>query len=327
MSWIKENKFIAALGGGTAVGAILLYLVGSSGSGKYQAALEAYQTAAGEVDSILKLPLPPTDANRDQKSKALGEYRKSTEALQAAFEAFRPKEIKNVTPQEFTDHLKAANEAVRAKFDDAGTKLPDAFLFCGFEKYQATLANGNTTGILEYQLAGVKQLMLDLAAAKPTELKNVYRPLLPEEEGKTYEAKPSDVTRPFPLEITFVGREKSVRDFLSALSKTDKQFVVVHTLRISNTKKDPPRTSDAKFDKPKETPAAGGAAGGVFGGGFVLPGEEPAAKPAEAKPAPAPEAAPKEETGRILSQVLGNEELQVFLRLDVMQFLPAKKLP
>lgn len=328
MSWIKDNKFIAALGGGTAVGAILLYLVGSNGAGKYQTALEAYQSASGEVDSILKLPLPPTEENRDGKSKSINEYRKSVEGLQAAFEPFRPKEIKNVTPQEFTDHLKAANDEVRKQFDDAGTKLPEAFLFCGFEKYRDTLANGNTTGILEYQLGGVKKLMLALAKAGPSELKNVYRPLLPEEEGKTYEPAANDVARPFPLEITFVGREKAAREFLSSLSKTDGQFVVIHTLKISNMKKDAPRTSDAKFDRPKEAQPAGGGAGSVFGGGFVLPGEEPAKPAPDAKPAePKPAEEPAADSSRILAQVLGNEEVQVFLRLDVMQFLPAKKLP
>lgn len=326
MSWIKDNKFIVALGGGTAVGAILLYLVGSSGSGKYQTALEAYQSASSEVESILKLPLPPTEENRDGKSKALNEYRKSVEGLQAAFEPFRPKELKNITPQEFTDRLKAANDEVRKQFEEAGTKLPEGFLFCGFEKYRDTLANGSTTGILDYQLGGVKKLMLDLAKAGPSELKNVYRPLLPEEEGKTYEPAATDVARPFPLEITFVGREKAVRDFLSSISKTDGQFVVIHTIKVSNIKKDPPTTADANFEKPKEAQSAGGGAGSVFGGGFVLPGEEPAkpeAKP-EAKPAEEPAAA---DSSRILAQVLGNEEIQVFLRLDVMQFLPAKKLP
>jgi hypothetical protein len=104
-------------------------------------------------------------------------------------------------------------------------------------------------------------------------------------------------------------------------------------------KKDPPRSSDAKFDKPAapvSTPADE-----VFGGGFVLPGEEPKTEdkktvPGTAPkktvpgttppltPAPAPAVA---DSSRILSQVLGNEEVQVFVRLDLMQFLPAKKLP
>jgi len=57
------------------------------------------------------------------------------------------------------------------------------------------------------------------------------------------------------------------------------------------------------------------------------PAAAPAAAPAPA-PAPAPKPAPAAgDSGRILSQVLGNEEVQVFLRLDVMLFLPAKKLP
>jgi hypothetical protein len=57
----------------------------------------------------------------------------------------------------------------------------------------------------------------------------------------------------------------------------------------------------------------------------VLPGDDAAA------PAPAAETAPEAskaaDSSRILAQVLGNEQVQVFLRLDVLQFLPAKKLP
>jgi hypothetical protein len=41
-------------------------------------------------------------------------------------------------------------------------------------------------------------------------------------------------------------------------------------------------------------------------------------------PAPAPKTA---DTGRILAQVLGNEEIHVFIRLDFLSFLPAQKLP
>jgi len=42
--------------------------------------------------------------------------------------------------------------------------------------------------------------------------------------------------------------------------------------------------------------------------------------------AAAPAAAPVD-TSRILSQVLGNEELQVFIRLDLLLFLAPKELP
>jgi len=324
MNWIKENKFLAALGGGTLAGLILLIVVGLHGSGRYETAMEEFTTAADDASSFVKGPVYPTPQNRDAKSKAIKDYRQAVETLQTAFQPFRPGEMTNVSPQEFTDHLLAAKDETQKAFEDNSVEVPEPY-FMGFEKYKTSLASRDSTGILEYELGAIKNIMLALAAAKPSELKNVHRPELPEESGKTYE--PGDeVARPFPLEVTFVGPEKSAREFLSAIAKLDKQFTVIRTLRISNEKKNPPRASDAQFDKP---PAAAPAALDIFGGGFVLPGDEPAAeeaKPDEAVVAPE-EAAPSENSGRILSQVLGSEEVQVFLRLDIFQFLPEKKLP
>ena len=151
---------------------------------------------------------------------------------------------------------------------------------------------------------------------------------MPEEDGRVYTPNDTDVARPLPLEITFLGPEKSVRAFLSSIVKPEGRYVVIRSIRVTNAKKDPPRASDAKFDKPAAAAAAAGG-GDVFGGGFVLPADDaqPTKKPAEAAaPTPAATAAPAD-SSRILSQVLGNEEVQVFLRLDLMQFLPAKKLP
>jgi hypothetical protein len=323
MSWIKDNKFIVALGGGTLVGAILLYVLGSKGAARYEEAMERFGAASSEASSFESLALYPRPENRDGKRKALDEYRQSLVSLQNAFEPFRPKEIKNITPQEFTSRLLAANSEVSKAFGDSGTKMPEAF-FLGFEGYKTSLASPNHTGILDYQLASIKNLMLALAEAKPTELKNLYRPTLAEEEGLAYNPGDASPARPFPLEITFTAPEKSVREFLTRITKSEGQYVVVRVPRISNEKKDPPRASDAKFDKPAATAAP--TAADVFSNDFVLPGEEAVAESDEGAKPDAPVAKPND-SSRILSQVLGNEELHVFLRLDVLQFLPAKKLP
>jgi hypothetical protein len=331
MSWIKDNKFMVALGGGTLVAVILLYVVGSQGAASYEKAKEDFDAAASEASTYEALPLYPKEANKDGKTKALDDYRKDVESLQVAFDAFRPKELKNISPQEFTDHLRAVNDEVRNAFEASGTKFPEAF-FSGFENYKTNLAGGNSTGILDYQLSAIRNLMLALSKSGASELRNLYRPLLAEEEGRTHKPGESDVARPLPLEITFQGTEKAVRAFISSVIKSEGHFVVIRTIRVTNAKKDPPRAADAKFEKPTAKPAAGGAAADVFGGGFVLPGEEPkpdAPKPAE-EATPAPALAPEPvaaDSSRILAQVSGNEELQVFLRLDIMQFLPAKKLP
>jgi len=324
MNWIKENKFIAALGGGTLAGVILLFFAGSHFTTAYDQAKEAYDLAAEEAAGFVKLPLYPKPENKAAKRKALDEYRRSLESIQTSFEPFRPKEIKNVTPQEFTTRLLAANSETRKAFEEAGTVVPEAF-FVGFEGYKASLAAPNITGVLDYQLTAIKGLMLDLANSKPTELKNLHRPALSEEAGKAFTPDPAEVVRAFPLEITFTGREESLRQAFTAFSKIDRQYVVIRSIRISNMKKDPPKATDAKFDKPAA--AAGAAApADLFGGGFVLPGDEPAAPPA-ATPAAAVAAPKVADSSRILAQVLGDEQVQVFVRLDVLQFLPAKKLP
>lgn len=319
MSWINDNKFVVALGGGTLVGAILLYVVGAQGTKRYEDAKERFDAAASEASGFESLALYPKPENRDGKRKAIEEYRKSVETLQAAFQPFRPQEIKNISPQEFTSRLLAANTEVRKAFEEAGTTVPEAF-FLGFESYKTSLASPNTTGLLDYQLTSIKNLMLSLAKSKPSELKNFFRQTMPEEDGQAFTLGAAEIARPFPLEITFRGPEASAREFLSNISKAEGQYVIVRALRIANEKKDPPRAADAKFEQPAAATSA--TAADPFGGGFVLPGDETAKPEEPATPAPA-----KANSSRILSQVLGDEEVLVFLRLDVLQFLPSKKLP
>jgi hypothetical protein len=309
MNWIKENKFIAGLIGGTLGGMLLLLFVGLHGSGNYQKAKEEYDAAAADVTSFEGAALYPTTENKDAKSKALGQYKQLVATLQSTFDAYRPKEIKNLSPQEFTDSLLAANAETRKAFSENGVGVPEAY-FLGFEKYKTSLAPSETTGILGYQLASVKNLMLALAKAKVTDLRNLYRPSLPEEDKQAYAPQDDTAARSFPLEITFTGPEKSVRDFLSAVSNPANQYAVIRSMRIGSMKKESPKAEDAQFDKTADAAPEDGS------GGFSLPGETggtPATKAAD--------------TSRILSQVLGNESVQVFLRLDLLQFLPAKKLP
>lgn len=322
MSWIKDNKFIVALGGGTLVGATLLYLLGAHGVSNYDNAKVEFDAAAQAAMDSEKSDLYPTPANRDGKRKAIDEYRQDVGGIQSAFGALRPPELKNITPQEFTTQLLAANTEIRKAFEDSGTKVPDAF-FVGFEGYtKGSLAPSSTTGVLDYQLDSIKKILLTLAKARPSELKNLYRPLLAEEQLQPYTPAENTIARPFPLEITFIGSERSARDFLSSITKPVNPYVVIRCLRIINEKKDPPRTADAQFDKPAASKP--NTAADPFGGAFVLPGDDAAGKDKPGAAAPAPKAA---DSSRILSQVLGNEQVRVFLRLDILEFLSAKKLP
>lgn len=310
---------MAGLAGGTLLCSALLVFLGLKGSARYTESLDRFTAAADEASSFEKLALYPKVENRDGKTKALADYRQALDSLQASFEPFRPKEIKNITPQQFTNNLLAASGEIRNAFEVSGTAVPEQF-FAGFDNYKASLAREEITGILDYKLGIIKHLMLTLAEAKPTALKNFHRPPLLEEQNQTF--APGNVSaRSFPLEITFTGPEQSLRDFLSSIVAYKDKFVVVRVMRVTNEKKDPPKAADAKFDKPAaEKP---GDDTTPSSGGFVLPGDEPAAE----APAESPPAAPAVDDSRILAQVLGNEQVNVFMRLEVLQFLPAKKLP
>lgn len=330
MSWIKDNKFAAMLGGITLLVAIVLVYIGSSYRSKYAKALQDYQDAAGEVDEFESLPLYPSDANRDGKTKALNDYRTAITGLRNSFEKFRPTELKNIAPQDFTGNAKSAQEAVKSAFESAKTKLPDDF-FLGFEDYASgSLAPGEATGILNFQLGAIKHLMLALAKAAPSQLQNLHRPKPPEEDGGKWVPGADAAYRAYPMEITFKGTEHAAREFLDALANSPDYFYAVRCIRIANDSNKAPNKADAKFEAPPVAKPADPFSGG---GGFVLPGDEPAPgptpapapKPAASAPAPAP--AKAADTGRILNQVLGDEEIEVFLRLDVLQFLPAKELP
>jgi len=323
MSWIKENKFIASLGGATLVLAGLLYFIGSKAATRYDEAKLGFDEANGEATGFENLALYPKVENDIGKSKALDEYRKSLDSLQQSVEKFRPKEIANVSPQSFTDSLKKADEELREAFEQSKTKIPDAF-FVGFENYRTSLAQEKNTGLLNFQLQAIKETLLNLSKAAPTELRNLHRPNLPEEANQPFAPGPNDVARALPFEITFVGTEESARRFLSSLVRLDEYFITIKGIRITNVKKDPPKAADAKFDAP---PAAAAATeDDAFGGDFVLPGDTPAGDGPAAEAAPEPKARPAT-SGRVLSQVLGSEEVQVFVRLELLQFLPAKKLP
>lgn len=329
MSWIQDNKFIVVLSGVTLAGAAALAFVGMQQSSRYAAASERYQEASTQAEGSVSLPLYPSPANRDGKAKAVTDYRESVTGLQSAFGKFKPEAFQNISPQEFTTRLKSANTEVRTAFEAGKTTLPEAF-FSGFEGYTDALARENATGLLDYQLGAAKEMLLALAAAKPAALVNLYRPRLSEEDGTAWVAGPTDVARPLPFEITFNGPESAAREFLSSLAKSGKYYYVIRTVRIANEKKTAPLSADAKFDPVAPPPTSGANAAG--GSDFALP-DAPADPNAPATaalaPAPAPEpAAPAvADSGRILSQVLGNENIEVFVRLDVLQFLPVKDLP
>ncbi|RYD35732.1 MAG: hypothetical protein EOP87_06840 [Verrucomicrobiaceae bacterium] len=332
MSWIKDNKFAATLGGITLVGAAGLIVAGLQFSGKYAEAQASYEEQTTITTDAENLALYPTTANEQGKRKAVADYKAAAEALQASFGKFRPEKLENIPPQEFTNRLQAANTEVLAAFTAAKIDVPGVF-FLGFEGYTGSLAKGAATGILDFELGAMKELMLSLAKPGISQVINVRRERLVEEDGGVFKEEAGQVARPLSVEVTFKGSEAAAREFFSTIAGSDKHYYVVRSLRISNEKKGPPLATDAKFDVPAPvsdtaTPQDGGFAlppDPVAEGAAAAPAADGAAPAADAAAAPEAPAPAPVDTGRVLQQVLGSEDIYVFVRIDIMQFLPAKK--
>jgi hypothetical protein len=329
MSWIQENRFAAGLGGITAVAAAGLIAWAVTAGKGYTKAKEDYDTTAQEVDKMVKGPVFPNDENLSGKEKAVKDYKESVAKLEQAFDKFRAPTPANIEPGDFNDAVKKALEAATKAITDAKGEVPADF-FIGFEAYKDAPARKEATGILSFELEAISNLFTSLAASGPAKVLNVHRPLLEEEEGRVFDGKGKSY-RALPVEIAFNGKEEVLRKFLSSLDDSGKYYYVIRSVRIINERLKAPTTADAAF-KTEEASSDGGTAAPAadpFGGagGFVLPGEgDAAAAPpaADAAPAPAPAAEAAPAGGVILQEVLGSEKINVFLRIDIIQFLDAK---
>ena len=186
---------------------------------------------------------------------------------------------------------------------------------------------------------GIKAALMGLAEARPSALLKVLRVAVPEEDGSNFQPGPNDVARFFSCEVTFKGSEQSARDFLNALGATDSHYFIIRTLSFKNERETPPKVTDAKFE-PTEAKEAVVASADPFDGvdfeesdAAQEPAPEQSAAPAgddlvkeDAGSDPVVSDAPVADSSRILAQVLGKEDLIVFVRFDIAMFLPTKEL-
>lgn len=334
----KEKTFVGILAGVTVLCAGGLYYFAGQGSSRYDAAKEQFETLSGEINKMENLSLFPNPVNKENKEKAVAAYEAEATQLAKKLQAMRPTAMPVSDPQTFTNTLVKTAEATmktyadaRAGIDDEKIAIPQGF-YLGFEDYTSTPAQQGATSILTYQLAAISEVHSLLAAAKPAKLLNFMRAPLEEEKGGTYTPVAGRPYRALPIEIAFSGPESSMRDFINGLQTSKSNFYLIRTIRVMNEKQTAPKASDVRFETAK--PAAGAAGGGsIFDNidSFTLPDAAPTPAPEGAAPAaegaaPAPAApapAPKADGSRILLQVLGSENIEVFLRIDILLFDPA----
>jgi hypothetical protein len=340
----KEKRFISILAGISLVCIGGLYFFASKGSSRFDAAKEDFDSVDAKIKAMEGLPVYPTEKNLAQKESELKSYSANAAELAKKLQALRPASLENADPQAFTDLLvKTADASIKA-YQTAGLSsegdnpsLPKGF-FLGFEAYTSTAAQKDSTGIMAYQLGAISELHALLAAAKPSALLNFRREELPEEKNEAYKPTLGVPYRVMPIEVAFAGPESALRGFINGIQSSKQHYFVIRSMRVRNDKQEGPKASDAQFEAPATEGAdADAPGGGIFDSGtaFVLPGESAPAAAAEAAAAPAATAEPEKtedapaDSSRILQQVLGQEDINAFFRIDIVLFdgAPATAAP
>lgn len=308
MSFLKENPFVAgvAVVTGLAVAGLLYY--GTTQSAAYEENLEAYGQAETKAQQQNRLALFPTNANADKKEEAISAFRSDVQKAQEALASFIPQDLQDVAPSEFSARVQSAADEVAALAAQENLTLPEGFAL-GFEKELSTPPQQSATGELSFQLGGIKWLVEKMVEANVAELRSLNRSQTVAEGAASPGA---NVAEPMVIDLVFSGREPAVRQLLSEMVSSDQYFFRIKYARVQNSANRAPSRKRIDFDEEVEEEEGDTEAAPSF-----LVEEAPAADDADDPPAADAGAAAGE---RIVTQILGNEQVVVGARIELMLF-------
>lgn len=286
MTWIRENKFLAAFFGFMIVGIGGLTFLLLQAKGHFEEVDTEYnskkQTLSGLEASV---PYPYEENLKKYKeqqselSEAITALEKGESAIQYPLDA--------VTPEQFQDNLRSAVNAINEKVKDKKSDktkgvVPDKFGL-GFERYLTETPSKDAAPALARELKAIDLVVNELIDSHVDSINSISRKELPEEGAKQAKpAKPSLVVKNV-VDINFSCEQGRLRKILNDLMDTKKQFYIVRLIAIKNQK-----------DRAPSKAAPGG---------------------------PNPQTGQSDK----LAYIVGTEKLDVTLRLEILNFnLPQK---
>ncbi len=334
MSWIQENKFAATLLGVTVVASGALTFLGMGANSDADAARQRELVAVKKIDALQSAKPYPSLENERLLADSLAIFAADTKKFQDAMLTFRPKEMRELSPDQFSDEVSKYTKKLTRYYKSKNITLPNkGESYFGMELYKGSMANKDATRYLHYDRQALEWLFTTLADSGIEKLNNCYRAPIAETLGKA----PKQVTAPrgrrannrntqpaaltsvyegLPMEITFTGTEASLQEFVTKVSAANEYFFAIKYLKVRNEEQDTVTISSATFKEPAATPKEGTEPAPVEGTGFDLGAgfdfgvdESLALQDKE-----------------IIKQVIGDEKITVFMQLELVLFKEAPKV-
>ncbi len=316
MSWIQENKFTAGVLGAAVVVSGVLFYLGYSARSEAEQIREASNTAVAKTNALKRNQPFPSAENQQLVITKVANFTQEALGFQASLLAFRPEELPNLSESAFGTKVSEHRELLSRYYREKGVALREGGkgVAFGLEDYAGgKLPRGEATRVLNYERKALEWMFKKLADAGPDSLDNVYRTQVLEEKAaaptkgrsrkksrkSNRSAKVESVYRAMPIEVTFTGTEKALKEFLKELSNAEEYFFITRSVKIRNLEVESPDLNEGEF---KAAPAA---INGFGGEGFEV----------------------LQETGKpILKQVTGTEKIKVHLKLDLALFKEANEV-
>jgi len=297
---LGQNKFYVGLGAVLLLGSLILGILLYQASSAFDEAEQKYNGQVAELQRLQSLDLYPEAKNQEILEEQM------TAAQEAAFAMHQQLVpmafgMEPLTPEQFQDKLNEAVKSLTEKAAAAGVDLSDK-LYLGFSEYRTATPRPEAAAALGRQLKCIALVVDTMIDKKVAAISKITRTLLPEEQdaaklstsepaGKKGRAK-GQLLFAYPFEIEFVAEQRAFRTVLNDLSKSEKQFFIIHPVSIKNQSEKAPKKIDPTATAATEAATANGDA---------------AAKPNK------------------LRYVFGAEKLNVTLRIDSVVF--ASNLP
>lgn len=331
MDWIRENKTLAAILGLMVFGGIGLAVVLFMTYSGYAGSLERYQAISTGLTSIKSSKLYPSPENVEAKQAAISQYEDAVGSLGAVLLRLQ-QPVKPMSDTDFQARLKARIAEVK-QVAEGRTELPKDFAF-GFDAYTSSLPrSAEAAAELGDYLAAVDEIVKVFIDSGVASITSLERSELSVEKGapppppppppkkdtrarstKTKGAKPA----PPPKEIAKVVERRTVKFnlvidqgplqvLMNRLASPSQMpfFTVVRLLRIENEKLEGP-LRNVPLSVPDEPPESTSSTTSAEAAGQAV--KTTVIEPA--KPAKKDSVA-----------VMGQENLKVYLEIDLVRFL------
>lgn len=315
-NWFQYNKQSIITGG---VGFLLFLGIAGLGINLYLEEGDLYskiQKTDRDITSMASKQLPPTDDVVNKLNQQTKAYVDSMGKISEEFAQFKESSVlTHVDPQSFQNALKSEADAWQKACAEKGIAVANEAKWMGFESYRASAPIGRASTMLNFQKAGIENLLDVIMANGVTKFTRIYRPQLPIEKPKAASADNEEADEPvkeweyLPFEVVFTGNKQSIAKVLNEITASSKYLYVFSSLRIKNEKDKPVSFGVAK----KEEKQAKGGSGISLTVQNVGQPESPQDGAEPEKPA----IPPREE---ILQQILGDEKIVVCMALNLVHF-------